>query len=145
MNRPLAACLLAGTLTIIAACDRGGSTTDGGEATEAAARPAPTPEALAAATPISYRVEGMHCGGCAAGLQEKLAGLKGVVACEVSYENSRADISVTDDSIAPSLEEAIESLGYTFAAADDAPADVANPDATPPTAPETDADAAASS
>lgn len=128
MNRPIAATLLAGTIAIIAACDRGGSTDDAAETT---ARPAPTPEQLAAATPISYRVEGMHCGGCAAGLEEKLAGLTGVVACEVSYENSRADIAVADGSIAPSVEAAIEELGYTFAAADESATDEETSDETP--------------
>ncbi len=124
MNRPLAATLLAGTIAIIAACDGGGSTTDPAETT-VATRPAPTAEELAAATPVSYRVEGMHCGGCAAGLQEKLAGLSGVVACEVSYENSRADIAVSDESITPALEQAIEELGYTYAVADATPSEAA--------------------
>lgn len=90
-----------------------------------AVKPAPTAEQLANATTVSYRVDGMHCGGCAEGIQEKLAGLDGVLACEVTYEGGTATVTMVDGTVTPTVESTIAELGYEFApatAAQDAPA-----------------------
>ncbi len=82
-----------------------------------AVKPAPTAEQLANATTVAYRVDGMHCGGCAAGIQEKLAGLTGVLACEVTYEGGTATVTMVDATVTPSVESTIAELGYEFAPA----------------------------
>jgi copper chaperone len=90
-----------------------------------AVKPAPTTEQLANATTVSYRVDGMHCGGCAEGIQEKLAGLDGVLACSVTYEGGTATITMVDATVTPSVESTIAELGYEYApaaATEDAPA-----------------------
>ncbi len=94
-----------------------------------AAKPAPTAEQLANATTVSYRVDGMHCDGCAAGIEEKLAGLTGVLACEVTYEGGTATVTMVDATVTPSVESTIAELGYEYAPAapsEDAPAEVAD-------------------
>jgi copper chaperone len=90
-----------------------------------AVKPAPTTEQLANATTVSYRVDGMHCGGCAEGIQEKLAGLDGVLACSVTYEGGTATITMVDATVTPSVESTIAELGYEYApaaATEEAPA-----------------------
>ena len=94
-----------------------------------AAKPAPTAEQLANATTVSHRVDGMHCGGCAAGIEEKLAGLTGVLACEVTYEGGTATVTMVDATVTPSVESTIAELGYEYApaaASEDAPAEDAD-------------------
>lgn len=124
MNKTICSILIAGTVSALAGCEWGdtslSSTDQQRGAATVAERPAPTADELAAATPVAYRVEGMHCGGCAAGLEEKLAGLSGVLVCKVSYEDSRAEIAVTDPSVTPAIEAAIDELGYTYAVASEA-------------------------
>lgn len=96
----------------LAACDRAEPKAP------VAVKPAPTAEQLANATTVAYRVDGMHCGGCAAGIQEKLAGLNGVLACEVTYEGGTATVTMVDATVTPSVESTIAELGYEFAPAD---------------------------
>lgn len=95
----------------IAACDRPEPKAP------VAVKAAPTAEQLANATTVSYRVDGMHCGGCAAGIQEKLAGLTGVLACEVTYEGGTATVTMVDATVTPSVESTIAELGYEYAPA----------------------------
>ncbi|MFZ9690887.1 MAG: heavy-metal-associated domain-containing protein [Phycisphaerales bacterium] len=85
-----------------------------------AVKPAPTTEQLANATTVAYRVDGMHCGGCAAGIQEKLAGLDGVLACSVTYEGGTATVTMVDATVTPKVESTIAELGYEFAPATNA-------------------------
>ena len=110
MNRlvPLAVTLLAA----LAGCEQGEV------ASTAPAAPTYSAEEIANARTVAYRVDGMHCGGCAAGVQEKLAGLKGVVACSVVFETSTATVSIVDASVTPEIESAITGLGYTVAPVD---------------------------
>jgi len=88
-------------------------------------RPAPPAAAKvvdpASITTVTYRVDGMHCDGCASAIRQKVAGLAGVVACEVTYEGGQATISLADASVTPAVEGAITSLGYVIAPADAAP------------------------
>ncbi|MBL8481063.1 MAG: heavy-metal-associated domain-containing protein [Rhodocyclaceae bacterium] len=41
----------------------------------------------------SLRVDGMHCGGCVAGLTRALQALPGVAAVQVSLAEARADVT----------------------------------------------------
>jgi copper chaperone len=64
---------------------------------------------------VTYSVEGMHCDGCVAAITNKVKGLKGVTACEVSLDEHRAVISMADPTLEPTIEETIKRLGYTVA------------------------------
>lgn len=103
------------TSLLLAACDR----------------PAPPAAAKvvdpASVVTVTYRVEGMHCDGCANAIRQKVSGLAGVVACEVTYEGGQATISIADASVTPSVEGAITSLGYSIAPADAAPSETPAP------------------
>ncbi len=59
-------------------------------------------------------VQGMSCGGCAAGLQSKLQKLDGVLDVNVSFALNNANISIIDGKQnRSSLVDAIEQAGYT--------------------------------
>ena len=62
------------------------------------------------ATPVAlqYRVEGMHCDGCVQAITDKLKHVDGVVDCRVSLQEKRADVSVRDRAMAPTVQRAIE-------------------------------------
>ena len=64
-------------------------------------------------TTLRFKVTGMHCGGCASGIQDSLAKLPGVASCEASYENQSVTLKTTDPAIAGKAIEEITSLGYT--------------------------------
>ena len=76
-----------------------------------------------AATPVSlrYRIEGMHCDGCVQAITDKVTHVDGVLACQVSLQQRRADVSVREASLAPAVRKAIERLGYTVTPEPDAP------------------------
>lgn len=74
-------------------------------------------QASAAAAPenerVVFAVEGMHCGGCASGIQSMLRRTEGVISADVSYE--RREAVVVFDPARTSREkimEAITNLGY---------------------------------
>ena len=64
------------------------------------------------AVALQYQVDGMHCDGCVQAITDKVTHLDGVTACRVSLQDRRADISVRDEATAPSVQKAIETLGY---------------------------------
>ena len=64
------------------------------------------------AVALQYQVDGMHCDGCVQAITDKVTHLDGVTACRVSLQDRRADVSVRDRSMAPSVQKAIETLGY---------------------------------
>ena len=121
--RPLSLLIAAPALTILPlACTS--------ESEETSPKPAPgpaatSPDTSSSAAPVidepareielvalRYRVTGMHCGGCANGIKGTLVKLDGVVECEVSFEESRADVRVDDPALASLVEEQIRKLGY---------------------------------
>jgi copper chaperone CopZ len=69
--------------------------------------------ASAPGTVLNYRITGMHCGGCAESIQETVAKLDGVNACEVSFEAKSAIVKVNDESLAPAILKAITDMKYT--------------------------------
>lgn len=59
----------------------------------------------------SFKVDGMHCDGCAAGVKDKLTSTKGVSSANVSFEDSRA---VVKADISPSeIIKIVEKAGYS--------------------------------
>lgn len=74
-----------------------------------------TPEPAPAADALSLKVTGMRCGGCASGLQKKLAQVAGVAEVAVNYalEEVRAvPDAEASDGFKPRLVSAIEAAGY---------------------------------
>src|SRR5260370_10741669 len=77
------------------------------------------PQALAAEqkTPIVtslFKVEGMTCGGCEAGVRVKVKKLAGVEKVEASYEAKHARVSYDPRLLTPPrILEAIKELGYS--------------------------------
>ena len=68
------------------------------------------------AQPITstFKVEGMTCGGCEAGVKLKVKKLDGVDKVEASYKEGRAVVTYDPEKVSPDLIiEAIEELGYT--------------------------------
>jgi copper chaperone CopZ len=62
---------------------------------------------------VILEIKGMHCEGCAAGIEAMLKRTEGVIAAEVSFERNEANVTYdaakTDP---PKLVEAVEKLGY---------------------------------
>ncbi|MBU3729680.1 MAG: heavy-metal-associated domain-containing protein [Phycisphaerales bacterium] len=105
-------------LAMLGGCDC--SSCDSGDAPDAAAMPAlPTTDAQSGATPavatfpVSFDVKGMHCNGCAEAIAEETRGIAGVTAVVVSFDESRADVTMIKGADAANVEAAIRKLGYT--------------------------------
>jgi len=62
---------------------------------------------------LQFTVEGMHCEGCVGAITQAVSDLPGVTKCEVSLEEERAVVTVTDPSVEPEIIRAIEELTYT--------------------------------
>ncbi|MDX1359533.1 MAG: permease, partial [Clostridia bacterium] len=60
---------------------------------------------------LTFKVEGMHCDGCASGLRDKLISSKGISNAEVSFETSSATVSGKLDPA--EIISIIEKAGYT--------------------------------
>jgi len=102
-------------LATLGGCDC--SSCDSGDAPNAAAAPAlPTMDAQSVAVvtvPVSFEVKGMHCNGCAEAIAEETRGLPGVTGVVVSFDDSRADVTMLQGADAAAVEAAIRKLGYT--------------------------------
>ena len=76
--------------------------------------PVPAPAATAPEQErVVFAIEGMHCGGCASGIQAMLRRATGVISADVNYE--RREAVVVFDPARTSREkimEAITNLGY---------------------------------
>lgn len=64
-------------------------------------------------TKLDLKIEGMHCGSCAVGIQMLTSGMDGVKSAEVSYEGKKGtfefdEAKVTKEQIVKGIEE----LGY---------------------------------
>jgi len=67
----------------------------------------------AAGKTVTIRVEGMHCGGCAASIEKKLKATEGVEEVRVSYEKKEAWIKFDDQKVSEAkLREVINSTGF---------------------------------
>lgn len=108
-------------LAVAGGCDC--SSCDSGDAPNAAAQPAlPTMETKSAEAPatagvatvaVSFEVKGMHCNGCAEAIAEETRGMPGVTGVVVSFDDSRADVTLIEGADAGKVEAAIRKLGYT--------------------------------
>lgn len=89
-----------------------------------------------AVTIVRYDVQGMHCEGCVNAITDKVLKVKGVASCEVSLEEHRATVGLSDASKSGEVEAAIAKLGYTVGApgapSDAAPAEGTADQATSP-------------
>jgi copper chaperone CopZ len=62
---------------------------------------------------VTIRVEGMHCGNCAASINEKLKATAGVEDVRVSFEKKEAWIKYDDEKLTvANLREIINSTGF---------------------------------
>lgn len=66
----------------------------------------------------TYRVDGMHCGGCAAAIATKVGQVDGVASCNVDLESGTAVVEAAPDS-EQRVQDAIVLLGYTVNPIDD--------------------------
>src|SRR5688572_29871148 len=67
----------------------------------------------AATATATIRVEGMHCGNCAASVKKKLKAAKGVVDVSVSFEKKEAWVKYDDQQITlAQLHAVINSTGF---------------------------------
>ena len=62
---------------------------------------------------VMFGVKGMTCSGCANAIVKKVDEVPGVVSCDVSLDDQRAEIKLSDASAEPQVEDAIRKLGYT--------------------------------
>ena len=69
---------------------------------------------------VRYDVQGMHCDGCVNAITAKVLKVNGVASCEVSLEEHRATVGLSDPKQSGEVEAAITKLGYTIGPADDA-------------------------
>lgn len=66
---------------------------------------------------LNWKIDGMHCGGCAQTLQALLARPPGVRRVEVSYPDGRARLLLDPQEASPErLAELIERAGYRVSA-----------------------------
>ena len=108
-------------LAVAGGCDC--SSCDSGDAPDAAAQPAlpmmetgsgaPPTASNVATIPVSFEVKGMHCNGCAEAIAEETLGIPGVTGVVVSFDESRADVTLIEGADAGAVEAAIRKLGYT--------------------------------
>ena len=73
---------------------------------------------------IEYTVEGMHCDGCAAGLQEDIAAIAGVTSCEVDFDSSSATVHVDNAAVAEEVVKTVKDMEYTIVVKAEHAADV---------------------
>jgi mercuric ion binding protein len=83
------------------------------QAAPLAAHPTPVVTSIVDTTTVTFRVDGMTCGGCVIGVRKVLTRLDGVKKADVSYQQQRA--VVTYDRAKVTVEQmiaAIKTLGY---------------------------------
>ena len=69
--------------------------------------------ASASSATVTFRVGGMHCGGCASSIEKKLKATKGVQQVRVSFEKKEAWVKYDDQQITlAQLREVINSTGF---------------------------------
>jgi copper chaperone len=107
----LATALLLSTVSVPAAlaCD--------GHKTKEAAAPTKAAPAPAHVATASFKVEGMHCDGCADKVRTGLASAAGIVKVEVSVADKRVTVSYDADKLdVAKVAKLIDGLGYKAAA-----------------------------
>lgn len=64
-------------------------------------------------TKIEMDIEGMHCGGCATGIQMVTEMLDGVSSSFVDLDAKKGTFEIEDDAVTEKIIEEISKLGYT--------------------------------
>jgi copper chaperone CopZ len=65
-------------------------------------------------TTLNLAIEGMHCGGCATGIQMITAGIDGVSTSFVDYDAKKGTLEYDETKVKPeNIIEEIGKLGYT--------------------------------
>lgn len=82
-----------------------------------APRNAPAVAAAKAAVQANYRVEGMHCNGCAEAIVAEVSEVKGVDSVQCTFESGEARITLGDPGAREAAERAITKLGYRISPA----------------------------
>jgi copper chaperone len=111
---------MSGTLILSITAVVGGLThagcEEGGPAATATSTPAaPGGPTSAATTTIEFEVKGMSCEGCVFSVRNAIAKIDGVESCDVSLAEERATVAVRDQSIMPTIIEAVEKLDFKIA------------------------------
>lgn len=79
-----------------------------------AALPAACDPAAAPPLEVTYKVSGMHCGGCAEAIVAEVGEVKGVREVRCTYESGQASIVLADPASLAEAERAITKLGYAI-------------------------------
>ena len=67
---------------------------------------------------VTLKIEGMHCGACATGIQMIVSGLDGVKAISVDYEKKSGEVEFDESKVTvEQMSAAVKDLGYTLAVA----------------------------
>lgn len=63
---------------------------------------------------LEMKIEGMHCGACATGIQMITSGLDGVKSCFVDYNGKKGSWEIDPAKVTKEqIQKAIAELGYT--------------------------------
>ena len=90
-----------------------GASNTGGSSSTAAPHIVPANGAGSEFTTLTYEIEGMTCGGCAAAVCSAMSGVSGVEQCRASYEKGRAWATVAEAKLEHgSLVHAVERVGF---------------------------------
>ena len=76
-------------------------------------------ETTQAVKTVSLKVDGMNCMGCVHSITSKVDKLAGVISCDVSLEEGRATIALSDADSEGEVEETIRTLGFKVEALSD--------------------------
>ena len=97
---------------------------DADETSEVAGAETATNDAMMtkAVKTVSLKVDGMNCMGCVNSITSKVDKMAGVLSCEVSLEQGRATIALSDAASEGDVEETIRKLGFKVEAESDYPA-----------------------
>ena len=63
---------------------------------------------------VTYRITGMHCGGCAEAIVAEVSEVKGVRGVRCTYESGTATLDLEDQAARAEAERAITKLGYAI-------------------------------
>lgn len=64
---------------------------------------------------ITFLIEGMHCGSCAAGIQMLLQNTEGVLSASADYSKKTGEVEFDEEKIKlEDIVKAVQELGYTM-------------------------------
>lgn len=64
---------------------------------------------------ITFSIEGMHCGSCAAGIQMLLQSTEGIINASADYSKKTGEVEFDEEKIKlEDIVKAVQELGYTM-------------------------------